>query len=339
MRKFILLQANLRLFDGDGGGSAAAPAAASTAVTEPAAAETKSKPGSSRRAKSGDAQSTVVYGKMPEQAIETAPADAAAPAAGKQAQINPEEDRKSKFHALIKGEYKDLFTQETQSIIDRRFRETKTLESQLSQYQPILETLSQRYGVADGDPTKIAAAIENDNAYWQTEAEQHGMSIDQFKQMRQLERQNASLLHAQQMAEQEQKTRSQVELWSQEAERLHGNDETPGEYPELDLMAELQNPQFVASLKLMTQNGFADPLKRTYESLHLDEIKSKIAQRTAQTAEKKVVSNIQARGARPAENSASSSTAITYKNDVRQLSKSDRAEIAKRIERGEKISF
>ena len=43
----------------------------------------------------------------------------------------------------MNGEYKDIYTEETQRIIDRRFRETRNLEQQVGQYQPVIDMLMQ----------------------------------------------------------------------------------------------------------------------------------------------------------------------------------------------------
>ena len=107
------------------------------------------------------------------------------------------EDKRKAFQALVNGEYKDQYTEETQRIIDRRFRETRNLEQQVARQQPVIDMLMQRYKIADGDMGKLAAAVENDNAYWSEAAEEAGMSVEQYKQFQRLQRENAALLQAQ----------------------------------------------------------------------------------------------------------------------------------------------
>jgi hypothetical protein len=59
----------------------------------------------------------------------------------------------------------------------------------------------------------------------------------------------------------------------------------------------------------------------------------------AQQIEQKVANKIKAGGARPSENGMSSQSAAVVKSDVSQLSKEDRAEIIRRVQRGERIRF
>lgn len=68
---------------------------------------------------------------------------------------NTLEAKRRAFQDLVNGEYKDIYTEETQRIIDRRFRETRNLEQQVGQYQPVIDMLMQRYQIGDGDMGKL----------------------------------------------------------------------------------------------------------------------------------------------------------------------------------------
>ena len=128
------------MFDGasTGGDGAGADGGESSAK-----GETQAISGSTRRGKSGEYQN-VLFGKQdkPEQSgIDSKPDEQKAQSsdAGKDKKpdvtvtSNTLEERRKNFDQLINGEYKDIYTEETQKIIDRRFRETKSLEQQLSQ--------------------------------------------------------------------------------------------------------------------------------------------------------------------------------------------------------------
>ena len=225
------------------------------------------------------------------------------------------------------GEYKDQYTEDTQRIIDRRFRETKNLETQLSQQKPILDMLMQRYKISDGDLGKLTQAIENDNAYWSQAAEEAGMSVEQYKQFQKLQRENAQLLQAQRRSQNQQAAQQQLQKWYQEAEAMKAD------YPGFDLGRESQDPQFLSMLR----SGV--PVKLAYEVMHMDEIKSTVAQTTAQQTEKQVVEGIRAKGARPAENGTSSQSGFVVKDDPAKWTKKDRAEIVRRVQRGEQIKL
>ena len=104
-------------------------------------------------------------------------------------------------------------------------------------------------------------------------------------------------------------------------------------YPSFNLEAEMQNPQFVNLLRSNVD------VRTAFEVLHKDEILPAAMQYTAKTVEQKLAKKIAAGGARPVENGISSQSAARVKSDVSQLSKADRDEIIRRVQRGEKISF
>lgn len=242
---------------------------------------------------------------------------------------NPKTDLDAEYRALIQGKYKDAYDKDVRALTERQEQALQ----EAAQYRPIMDTLAQRYHIEDGDIAKIAKALDADDAWLSDEAERHGMTLDQYRELRQLRQQNANLLHRQQEQERELRGRQQVDEWVREAESLKGRPDAPGEYPELDLAAEMKDRQFVAALDALTRAGFRDPLRRAYESVHMDDIKK----RSAESAERRVIGNIQARGTRPAESAGAS--AVTVKSDVRKLTRADRVEIAKRVMRGETISF
>lgn len=311
LNNFLLFPVNLRLFDGEGGDAAASSATG----------ETQALPGTTRRGKTGE---TIKYGKQPEAAPDSG-SDAGSQ--GGTVTSNTLEDRRRTFREMIDGEFKDVYTEETQRMINRRFSETKTLEDTLGKYQPIIDILSQRYKIEDGDMAKLSAAIENDNAYWSEAADEAGMTVEQYKSMQKIQRENEALKREVQRRESQTAQQQIMRQWTLEAEQLKTT------YPSFDLGRESENPQFVAMLRSRV------PMKNAYEVLHMDEITAGVAQMTAKATEEQVVANIRARGSRPGEAGASSRSAFTVKDDVSKLSKADRAEIAKRVARGEKISF
>lgn len=100
-------------------------------------------------------------------------------------------------------------------------------------------------------------------------------------------------------------------------------------YADFDLEKELENPEFVKLLK----RGV--PMKHTYEVLHMDEIVNAAKRETA-AAYAKSTAQMQAR---PAENGLGNQAAVNGQKDVSKLTKKERAELAKRAQRGETITF
>ena len=325
-----ILHVTLDLFDGAAGAAASGAGEGAGSGTQGETQQTS--PAATRRGSSGE-YSNVKFGKQDQPAAaggqQANPPDAGEESKkqGVETTSDTLEDKRKAFRALVDGEYKDQYTEDTQRIIDRRFRETKNLETQLSQQKPILDMLMQRYKIADGDLGKLTQAIENDNAYWSQAAEEAGMSVEQYKQFQKLQRENAQLLQAKRRSQNQQAAEKQLQKWYQEAEAMKAD------YPDFDLGRESQDPQFLSMLR----SGV--PVKLAYEVMHMDEIKSTVAQTTAQQTEKQVVEGIRAKGARPAENGTSSQSGFVVKDDPAKWTKKDRAEIVRRVQRGEQIKL
>lgn len=237
------------------------------------------------------------------------------------------EDRKKRYRDLMNGEFKDLYTEDTQRIIDRRFRQAKAAEEQLSKNQPIIDMLMDRYKITDGDPAKLQKAIDADNALWAKAADEAGMSVEQYKEFQRIKRENKTLLAEQQARRTRETVDRQAQAWIQEAYAMREL------YPHFDLGTEMQDRQFMSMLK----SGV--PVRTAYEVRHMEEIKKAVEQSAAKATEKQVVDTIRAKGMRPAENGTAAQSGFTVKDDVSKLSKKDRAEIARRVARGEKITF
>ncbi len=295
---------NLQLFaEGSGTGDGGA-----TGVTgEAAASQTK-----------GDKNplADVKYGIQPE-----------AQAADVPETVETPPDRNAEFEKLIKGDYKEQYDAKVKDTVQRRLKSTKETVDKYTALAPTLEILAKKYGVDVNDIDALNAAIEDDDAYFEEEAMEKGLSVEQLKSIRKMEKENTDLKR--QMREQtaRQNADKQYSVWMGQAE------ETKAVYPSFDLRAEMQNPKFVDLLRSNID------VRTAYEVLHKDEIIPAAMQFTAQKVEQKLTNKILANGARPTENGINSQAASQVKSDVSQLSKEDRAEIARRVARGEKISF
>ena len=261
----------------------------------------------------------VKYGIQPE---ESAPAAEVQPTA---------DDPNAEFEKLIKGQYKKQYDDRVQDTIRNRLKGKDTQIAELTEKQnavnPILEVLYKKHGVDAGDIAGLLKAIEADDSYFEQEAMQKGLSVKQLKEVRAMEKENADL--RKQMQEQQTKANADklYARWMTEAE------DAKKVYPGFDMGAEMKNPEFV---KLLNSNV---PVRTAYEVLHKDEIIPAAMQFTAKTVESKLAKKIAAGGQRPAENGMSNGSPALVKSDVSQLSKADRQEIIRRVQRGEKIRF
>ena len=299
---------NLHLFEGEGG----SPAASEGDAT-PAAIKYESP---TSKAKKGAESAKVAYG-IQEQPV--AQVEAQTATENKEVAV----DRKAEFEKMIQGDYKDIFGERTQEIINKRFKETKQLEKFTSEVSPVVELLARKYGIDANDPAALRAAIEADDAYWEELAESEGLTVEQYKMKQRLEMENAQLKQMQEKVNQEKRTGEIYAEWQKEAEGLKGT------YPEFDLQAECQNKQFVDLLARQID------MKTAYEVVHMNDIKQSVAKQ----AQTRVADTIRATGSRPSENGASAQSGVLVKNNVGQLTKEDRAAIAQRVARGENIKF
>lgn len=265
---------------------------------------------------------TVLYGKQPDA---EAPAQAENPKP-ETTQETPE-DRRKRWRDMIKGEFADLYAEDTQRMISRRYKPAKEAEERAAKQQPILDMLAQRYGVTDGDVEKIAKALDEDNAYWQEAADSKGMSVEQYRAYARLEQQNMALVQAEERRKGEAAAQATLAKW--EAEEAELKQKLPG----FDLRTEAENPEFLSLLRAGT------PMEHAYRVIHFDELMGGAVQATAAATEQRVVSNIRAKGQRPTEAGLGAQGGVVVKNDVHKLNKADRAAIARRVERGEKITF
>ena len=251
----------------------------------------------------------------------------AASVAGVQNNPTAVADRNAEFERLIKGEYKDLYDAKMQDTIQKRLKSSKETVDKYNALTPTIEMLAKKYGVDIGDIESLNKAIQEDDSYYEEEALEKGISVQQLKEIRKMERENAALKAQMEEAQRQENGKKLYATWMQQAE------EAKQIYPSFDIRTEMANPKFVDLLRSNID------VRTAYEVLHKDDIIRGAMQFTAQTVESKIAKKVASNGARPAENGMSSQSAAVVKSDVSQLSKADRAEIIRRVQRGEKIRF
>ena len=322
-----LSKVDLQLFN-DGGATGGADG--STASTTDAPKVDTKPSGSNRRSKAGEFDN-VVFGKQEgTTSTDTTRLDTEGnPTGAGKTDVSTTSDtleaRRKAFNDLINGEYKDLYQENFQKVFDRRFKEVKGMESELSAQKPILDKLMTRYGV--NDVAQLDKALTEDTEYWEAVAESKGMTVEQYHAMEKLERENAELRAIRQRHIGQQQFQQQIDKWYQEADKVKEL------YPSFDFKTEVQNPEFLSLLK----NG--NTVEHAYKVLHFDELTQNAARVAAQTADAQAQARIKQKASRPSENGTSSQSAAIVRNDVSSLTRKERAEIARRVQRGEKIVF
>ena len=236
-------------------------------------------------------------------------------------------DRNKEFEKLIKGEYKDLYDAKIQDTIQRRLKSTRETVEKYEALTPTLEMLAKKYGVDVADIKALNQAIEEDDSYYEEEALEKGITVQQLEEIRKMERENSELKRQMQEKETRENANRLYQQWIEQAQQVKAV------YPSFDLNAEMKNPKFLDLLRANID------LRTAYEVLNNDKIIPAAMQFTAKQVEQKLTNKIVANGARPSENGMSSQSASLTKSDVSQLTPEDRREIARRVARGEKIRF
>ncbi len=282
--------------------------------------------------------------------------------AGQESTVGTESRDDSEFLSLIKGKYKDAFARKTQTIINRRFRETKNLEEFRDKAESVFSILREKYGTEKDDLDSLISRLkeetegglgaENNAASAETAAETTAeTAADETSS------ETATGEHAETTAEtaaetseisdspetspsvKEETSQSekggdrsnnavrQYANWQREAAALSGL------YPGFDLGAECKDGRFLSLLV-----GGAS-VKSAYEAVHHDEIMKSAMEHTAKVVSEALSRSMNAGGARPFENGLSSKSAINPTKDVNSLTDSDIAEILKQVAAGKVVRF
>lgn len=316
---------------GGAGGEGDAGAGAETGVTDVADAA----PRTARRARRNPL-ADVKFGIEPgERANGGAEREAAVDAAGA-----PEES----FESLIKGKYKADYDARMKKALDGRFAEARKLEGRMGKMAPIIQEIAARYGVDGSDPDNIDldtlfGKVTQDRRMYEEEAVREGVPVDLLMQRKNVERQQAALDAQQRRMREANAAQAEVSELVQQAVALKAT------IPDFDLDAEMENPAF-ARMALKPPRGAGVPLESAYYAIHHQAIEEArrvqqyqaTQQAVKQTAQ--LVSNAVASGTRrPTENGAGAAAAATTRSDPATLTRAERAEIRRRVARGDQIYF
>lgn len=340
---------NLQLFaeGGGDGGAAGDGAEATTAVQAP-----ELRPAQERLAKRSR-PGRAVKAELPQSAAPTAPserepvssADAdpqtekeSAPGEEKPEQepktTDPAEKRKA-FGQLMQGEYAAEFEEALQRASEMAVQ--NVLDNPA--VKGLMDALGEAYGIDVQSADNLAAlteAVKNgkvkNDEYYETLAAERGISVKTARELDKMEgelqRANAEKQRAEQMrlaAEHQQRAAAVRAQWEAEAAQLKEK------YPAFELDEVLNNP----SVADMIRRGIG--LEAAYRAAYFDQLMTESTARTAKQVEQGVAARIQQRAQRPAENGAHPGAAAETKVDVAHMTAKQRAELAKRARRGERI--
>ena len=147
-------------------------------------------------------------------------------------------DRDAEFERMIKGDYREQYEKRMKSQLDRRFKETDRLKKAAEGSRALHELLAGKYGVDAGDVDALFKAAEADTSYYEEEAAEKGLTVEQLRHIKTMERENASLKRAEQERVRQENNQRIQARWMEEAEKAKAF------YPNLDFAAETQNETF-----------------------------------------------------------------------------------------------
>ena len=194
------------------------------------------------------------------------------------------------------------------------------MKSSMQKNDALLQKLMVRYDVKDID--ELSEFLDSDETFENLAAER-GESPETMRELERLKVLEAMQNRSRAEYEREKAVNEQLERWKDEA------DEVKKVYPGFNLEAELENPEFGKLLKKSI------PMEHAYKLLHHDELIKAAETEAAEKFSKSVSQRTQ----RPDENGLGNQNNVSMANDVHKLTKKERAELAKRAARGEKISF
>ena len=239
------------------------------------------------------------------------------------------------WDSLIKGKYKEDYNNAVKEAISKRFKNQRDLQGQIDAIDPMMKALAQRYEIQlnpDGSiPIQaLSSKILDDNSLYEQEAFERGISVEDLKQIKSLERENAQL-RAMSQRSQEQKEWDALMSQGEAVKQV---------YPSFDMDTEMQNPQFGRLLATMQRSGFPNAVQAAYEAVHREEIMGSAMQYAVQQTQQKISNSIQSGKMRPTENGTSQRAAGTpTAMDPSKLTKAQIEDIKMRAARGEKITF
>lgn len=247
---------------------------------------------------------------------------------GEEAEVTDQqepENLEADFDALIKGKYKEQYDARFQKAFNERHKDYKQTKETLDGLNPMLDMLKSKYGVQD--TAQLQQAIMDDDSYYEQEAMERGYTVEQLKEIKRIERENAEFKRMQEQAQKDRYIQEKVNKWVAEADAFKQ------QVPDFDFRTEMRDPSF----QRLLENGV--PVAHAYQVIHMNEIMTGGMQYAAQKATERTVKSIQAKGTRPDEIGLSTQRGNPGRKSVSDMSGDEILEMAKRAKKGESITL
>lgn len=222
--------------------------------------------------------------------------------------------------------YRAIYDSEVQGFIKDRFKDHKELQGKGVRYDQMFEILSRKYQITDEN--ELLVALQKD--VLESEAFEKGIEDPQnYAEVQMLKAENERLRTEHKNEIERQKMNAKIEDWIEQGRKLQE------QYPAFNLQNEVNaNPKFLQLIEAGID------VKTAYEVSNPNAIQEQ-KQAIEKQAEQKVVNQIKNRQNRPKEAGLSNNNNqnVITKKSVHELTKEDRAEIRRRVARGERIVF
>lgn len=321
---------NLHLFEGDGAGAGAAPAAAGEAGGQAAV--------TNGVLEDGTKMDNRLAARMEEQARKRRERgeEPVKPAAQMAAQKQPEQPQETEpslddqWNEAKKGKFKDQYARDVQAAIKDRFKNQEDANEKLAMLEPALKALARQRGIDEGNFDELAKDILNDDSLFEQEAEEHGMPVEAYRQMLEMQAENERLKAREAEEQEEMFLRQHFQNLAMQAEEMKK------QFPGFDLRKEMENEAF---RRLVAPNSGLN-LHAAYYAIHHAELEPQAMAYGFQRAQNQMSQTLQANRARPVEGALKNGApAANVAIDPKSMRREERQKLIERARRGEKIVF
>ena len=213
---------------------------------------------------------------------------------------------------LIKSDdYKDAHKEYMDKTIGDRLKKYKGIEEDLGKHKGLLEIVATKYGINPDDENfleVLRTEIEADNSYYEDYAMKHDMSVEQAREIVNMERKVAQINAQEEARQKEEQARQQFAVVLQNAEK------TKKQFPEFDLETEMQNEKF-RRLCAVTNGDTTS----AYVTCHWNDIVPNAVHRASEQAKLQTAQAVASNMARPIENGLSSSAPSVVQQDFSKM--------------------
>lgn len=238
----------------------------------------------------------------------------------------PQDTIQQRWEAAKKGEFRELYGQDVKRAVDDRFKNQADANEQLNKIMPAINLMMKKAGYDSVD--EFVQMVENDDSFYEEEAEREGMTVEKFKQFKALQEEHERRQQQDQQNQEQAFWREHFSRLAQQAEDLKRT------FPDFDLQKEMQNDVF----RRLTMPGSGVSVEDAYYTIHRKELGPQIMAYGMQKAREQMGQTLQAQRSRPAEGAMRSQgqVAADMKVDFSKMTRKERDEYRRQVHAGKK---